>query len=342
MRQKKNVFILIIILLLGGITNAQNLNKSFKPGETWLDTDGNPINAHSAGIIFHEGTYYWYGEIKKGETTKVPNISWDNYRVDASGVSCYSSKDLYNWKYEGVVLKPEKQDAEHQLHTSKVIERPKVIYNDKTKKFVMWFHVDNGDYSLASAGVAVSDSPVEPFTYLGSVRPNGQMSRDQTLFKDDDGKAYQICSSEDNKTLYVNELTDDYLKPTGKFNRNFIDLSREAPAIVKHNDKYYILSSGCTGWNPNEAEYAVSDSIMGDFKPAGDPCIGPDAKKTFFAQSTFILPINGQPNRFIALFDKWNKLDLENSRYVWLPVTFNNDKMVIKWEDEWQLKQAKK
>ena len=67
-----------------------------------------------------------------------------------------------------------------------------VVYNKKTGKFVMWVHVESADYSKACAGVAVSDSPVGPFVYQGSFRPNNAMSRDQTVFVDDDGRAYQF------------------------------------------------------------------------------------------------------------------------------------------------------
>lgn len=59
-------------------------------GEIRKDTDGNVINAHGAGILYHEGTYYLFGEIKKGKTWLVPGQSWECYRVSASGVSCYS------------------------------------------------------------------------------------------------------------------------------------------------------------------------------------------------------------------------------------------------------------
>ena len=104
-----------------------------------------------------------------------------------------------------------KDDPNHDLHPSKVLERPKVIYNRKTGKFVMWAHVESADYSKACAGVAVSDSPAGPFTYLGSFRPNDAMSRDQTVFVDDDGRAYQFYSSENNATMYISLLTDDYL-----------------------------------------------------------------------------------------------------------------------------------
>ena len=261
--------------------------------------------------------------------------TWDCYRTDVTGVSCYSSKDLLNWKFEGIVLPAVKDDPGHDLHPSKVLERPKVIYNRKTGKFVMWAHVDSADYGKAAAGVAVSDSPAGPFEYLGSFRPNDAMSRDQTVFVDDDGRAYQFYSSENNATLYISLLTDDYLKPSGKFTRNFIKQSREAPAVFKHEGKYYIISSGCTGWDPNQAEIAVADSIMGPWKVIGNPCTGPDADKTFYAQSTYVFPVAGKKDAYIAMFDRWNKKDLPDSRYVWLPIEFKDGQITIPWKAQW-------
>lgn len=301
-------------------------------GEQWLDIDGNPINAHGAGMLFHDGIYYLYGEYKVGETVLPEWATWECYRTDVTGVSCYSSKNLRDWKFEGLVLKAS-EDPGHDLHASKVLERPKVVYNARTGKFVMWAHVESADYSKAAAGVAVADSPVGPFTYLGSFRPNNAMSRDQTVFVDDDGKAYQFASSEDNATLYINELSDDYLKPTGRFTRNFIGESREAPAVFKHAGKYYLLTSGCTGWDPNSAQMAVADDIMGPWKLLGDPCRGVDAEKTFYAQSTYVQPVHGVADCYIALFDRWNKKDLQNSRYVWLPIEWGEDDMpTIPWK----------
>ena len=126
------------------------------------------------------------------EKTILPDwATWECYRTDVTGVGCYSSKDLLNWKFEGIVLSAVKDDPNHDLHPSKVLERPKVIFNKKTGKFVMWAHVESADYSKACAGVAVADSPVGPFVYQGSFRPNNAMSRDQTVFVDDDGRAYQ-------------------------------------------------------------------------------------------------------------------------------------------------------
>jgi len=317
--------------------DVQSIETSFLPGEVWKDTSGNPINAHGGGILYHEGTYYWYGEYKTGPTTLYPDQGWECYRTEVAGVGCYSSKDLFNWNFEGLVLKAVKNDSLHDLHTTQVLERPKVIYNKKTKKFVMWMHIDSPDYAKARAGVAICDTPTGEFTYLESFRPNGTMSRDQTLFVDDDGQAYHFYSSEHNQTMYISLLTDDYLKPTGKYTRNFINQSREAPAVFKHNNKYYILSSGCTAWDPNQAEIAVADSIMGPWKTLGNPCFGPNADKTFYAQNTFVVPVHGKENAYIAMFDKWEKLDLEKSRYIWLPVIFDKAQPVIPWRDSWDM-----
>jgi len=316
---------------------VSNPGPPFRQGERWLDVDGHPINAHSAGMLYHQGVYYWHGEYKKGPTTRVTRINnWECMRVEASGISCYSSRDLRRWKFEGLALAAEASDPSSDLHPSKVVERPKVLFNDQTGKFVMWLHVDSDDYSYARAGVAVSDSPTGPFVYQGSLRPNGQMSRDQTLFKDDDGKAYQICSAENNATLWINELSADYLRPTGKHQRIYVGKSREAPALIKHAGKYYLLSSGCSGWDPNQADMAVAEQVLGDYVSLGNPCTGRDADKTFFAQSTFLLEIEGQPNTYLALFDRWNKDDLEQSSYVWLPLRFDGGRVSIPWQDNWQ------
>lgn len=327
--------IIISLVITTWSCQAQERNSRFIPGEVWLDDEKNVINAHGGGLLYHEGTYYWYGEYKQGRTVLPEGSTWECYRTDVSGVSCYSSKDLLNWHFEGFALSAEKNDSVHDLHPSKVVERPKVIYNARTRKFVMWMHIDSADYSKACAGVAVSDSPVGPFTYLGSFRPNGEMSRDQTLFVDDDGRAYQVCSSEDNATMCVHLLTDDYLKPTETYTRNFEKQYREAPAVFKHQDRYYLLTSGCSGWDPNVAEVAVADSMLGEWKTLGNPCVGVDADKTFYGQSTYVQPVIGRPGCFVALFDRWKKTDLPDSRYIWLPMRFEGEKPKIAWQKEW-------
>jgi hypothetical protein len=321
------LFLLVTSLhTLGQVNIPPMLNKSI-----WKDTEGNPINAHGGGMLLHNGIYYWFGEIKKGKTWLVPGQQWEDYRVPAGGISCYSSKNLMQWKYEGVTMPSIIGQPEHDLDTSKVVERPKVIYNKKTKKFVMWMHVDSNDYGYAQSGVAISDKPQGPYKYLGSVKPNGHESRDMTLYKDDDDKAYLIYSSESNSIMHVCLLNDDYLSPTSTYTRITSAHNREAPAVFKYNKKYYLITSDCTGWSPNPATYAMADSLLGEWTQMGNPCEGKSADSTFGAQSTYIIPVTGQQNTFLFMSDVWNKINLQDSRYIWLPIKMVANKPIIKW-----------
>lgn len=80
------------------------------------------------------------------------------------GISCYSSSDLASWRSHGIVLPANESHPSHDLHPSKVVERPKVLYNARTGKYVMWMHVDDAQYKLASTGVAIASAPEGPFT----------------------------------------------------------------------------------------------------------------------------------------------------------------------------------
>lgn len=219
--------IVTTVILLGSLIQAQGNYAEFRPGQVWKDTEGTAINAHGGGMLVLENTYYWFGEHKvaegKGNTAQV-------------GVQVYSSKHLYNWKNEGVVLAV-KEDTTSMLQRGSVVERPKVIYTDTTNQFIMWFHheLKGQGYKAAMTGVAVADKVTGPYEYLNSFRihpgvwpqdftekdqqkaagifqdkdsdrdekrnngaylyrdfEGGQMSRDMTLYKDDDGSAYHI------------------------------------------------------------------------------------------------------------------------------------------------------
>ena len=169
------------------------------------------------------------------------------------------------------------------------------------------------------------------------------MARDMTLFVDDDGKAYHIFASEHNSTLHIAELTADYLGHSGKYVRLFEYRWMEAPAICKRQGRYYLIASGCTGWAPNAARSAVADSIWGPWTELGNPCIGTNPanklgpEKTFGGQSTFILPVQGKPDAFIAMFDIWQPDNAIDGRYAWLPIRFTEQGFQVAWADEWTL-----
>lgn len=295
---------------------------SFTPGKPLCDTDGNLVAAHGGGMMFHNGTYYWYGESRESFHT-------------FPGISCYSSRDLLSWKNEGRALLPVRDDPAHDLYYTNIIERPKVIYDAARKRFVMWMHVEDNRYQKACGGVAISDSPTGPFQYVRSMRPNGHEARDCSLYLDDDGRAYFIHSSEKNSTQHINLLTDDYLDFEGSFVRTWIHEWREAPAIFKHNGRYYSLTSLCTGFAPNMATYAMADSMLGEWRIVGNPCEGTGAECCFRSQVTYVQPVMSMPGQYLFMADRWTPSDLASSPYVWLPIDFEGERLRIRWSDRW-------
>ncbi|MES2439778.1 MAG: NPCBM/NEW2 domain-containing protein [Verrucomicrobiota bacterium] len=300
------------------------------PGRKWIDTEGHPIQAHGGGILHHEGRYYWYGENRS-----------DGYL--AIGVSGYVSDDLLNWKHLGLVLPREAYFKRNRDKT--ICERPKVIYNPATKKFVMWFHYDKAGYGDSQAGVAIADKPEGPFHYLGEHRPIKKSTyRDMGVFVDDDSKAYAIYAGEENQTMHVVRLNAEWTeaeKPMVEgetWSRIHIQKARESPAVFKHEGKYYLFTSGTTGWNPNPADLSVADNILGPYRSLGSPCTGPNANTTFRSQNTYILPAPGKPpGHFIYMGDRWNPQNLADSRYIWLPLVMENGRTTLEWKDAWKI-----
>jgi hypothetical protein len=137
---------------------------SFRPGALWRDNHGVHINAHGGGALFHDGVYYWFGEHKiEGEAGNAAH----------AGVHVYASRDLYNWSDAGIALAVS-DDPQSPIARGCILERPKVVFNPHTKKFVMWFHLEPKDagYSGSLSGVAVADQVTGPYQFLRAFRPN--------------------------------------------------------------------------------------------------------------------------------------------------------------------------
>ncbi len=297
-----------------------------KNGCMWYDIDGQPIQAHAGMILHYNDMYYWYGQNMTGETALRET---GLHRVDFVGFSCYSSPDCVHWKNEGLVLSACDEPG-HPLHPDRVGERPKVLYNEKTGKFVLWFHLDNHDYLAAHAGVAVADSPTGPFRFVREIAPNGYDCRDMTAFLDKDGKAYLIYSSDWNKTLRIAQLTDDFLDVNGIFTHAFPEQEREAPALFEKDGVYYMITSGCTGWEPNNALFGISKNIFSGWKLIGDPCTGKNARQTYFGQSTYIFEKDGT---HYLMLDHWKPSDLQASGYSILPIQVEDRHLTIAFQD---------
>ena len=349
----------VILWTLGGMLAVAE--DRFVPEAPWLDRDGVAINAHGGGVLHHRGTYYWFGDHK---------VAGRGGNAAQVGVSCYSSDNLYDWHNEGIALSVS-PDPDHEIAKGSILERPKVIYNEKTGRFVMWFHLEHrGEgYKTARTAVATAEQVTGPYHFRKSVRPNagkwpmrfdpdehdeavkylkrdhqgGQMARDMTLFVDDDGRAYHIAAAEENKTLHVSLLTPDYLGFSGKYVRVAPGGNNEAPAICKHDGYYWMITSGCTGWAPNEARSFRARSMAGPWESLGNPCKGPHPtggpgpSKTWGGQSTFLLAVEDRPGSFIAMFDVWRPENPIDGRYLWLPVHFKEGRIEVTYPQTWSL-----
>jgi hypothetical protein len=299
---------------------AQAAPQKITNGTQFTDTSGNPVHAHGGGVLKVGSFYYWFGEHRNADNT---------FRY----VDAYRSTDLKNWEFRNHVLT---EASDPELATAN-IERPKVMYNASTGKFVMWMHKENGtDYSEARAAVAVSDTVDGDYTWKGSFRPLGQhMSRDITVFVDTDGAGYMISAARENYDLQIYRLTADYTGIASLVANPWPGGHREAPALFKRGGVYFMLTSGATGWNPNQQQYATATSIAGPWtamKNIGD-------STAYGSQTAFVLPVQGTSGTsYLYLGDRWgNSFDgtVNDSRYVWLPLTFSNSTtMSMAWSPE--------
>jgi len=313
----RTYILFIIFSMTTATTFAQQ--KEIYPGEIWKDNNGNHIQAHGGGIIKINETYYWYGEERsKGLDT--------NFRY----VSCYSSKDLINWKFLGDVVKM--ADPEN-LGYRWVLERPKVFYNRKTKKYVMYFHLDDRSYKLARVGIAVSDKPDGNFTYVKSFRPLGHESRDIGQFIDDDGTAYLVF--EDRPFGFrIARLSDDYMNVEKEM--CLVKAHMEGGAIVHYDGLYYSIGSSLTGWKPNPNKYATATSLEGPWSEFKD--IAPPETNTYGSQSTMLLKIAGtKKTTIIFMADQWKPRSQWDSRYLWMPVEIGNGQLQVPQPKPWTI-----
>ena len=374
--------------------------------ERMYDNNGNKIQAHGGQVQKIGDTWYWYGEDKTNGYRPVEGVhcysSTDLYNWKDEGLALdaidvpdehygddsYVDLSIFETDEELKALYGDYagQPSDDPTYETKleevywnlaedrcVMERPKVLYNESTGQYVMWWHCDGrtptntADYGKARAGVAVADNPAGPFkfvgTYLLASDPDrtshgfdseGGHVRDMNVFKDDDGTAYVLYSSEGNEVMYIARLNDSYTglakDPEDMIHgEDFATIStdsREAPAMFKYNGMYYLITSGCTGWAPNQAAYAVAEDPMGPWTRMGDPCVGDTDRNTFWTQSTCVIPVDPENGEFIYMGDRWynpdNGADISDSRYVWLPIEFGSDNTImIKDYSNWTLDELK-
>ena len=345
-----------------------------KNGGIWPDNNGCHINAHAGSFLFHRNRWYWYGEHKiagwDGRLAYVgvhvysssDFISWNDEGIalkvsdDPASPICRGCrierpKVIYCASTGKFVMYFHSTDDKHTIAKCGVAVSGnptgpfEFLYAKRPDRECWPLDVTNADKDEESIrktkerNYIINRENEEAFSLnlLGRDFSGGQMSRDQTLFTDDDGKAYHIYASEQNSTLHISLLTDDYLHHSGIFNRAFHRRWMEAPVIFKRDGLYYLFMSGCTGWYPNAARGAWAENIMGPWHEFGNPCTGycsgnnSGPETTFNCQGACAVTLGEET--FIML-DRWNMENFIDSRYCLLKVKFlKNGEFELPWND---------
>lgn len=350
---------------------------SIRPGQVWLDTEGKRIQAHAGSVFFENDTFYWYGENKEKTVPGNGILHW--------GMRCYSSQDLYNWRDEGLMIPPDLENERSPLHPSAKAERPHVLKNPHTGKYVCWLKVIGKDGSQTET-VLVADRLMGPYTLVESgLRPLGMNAGDFDLVQAGDGKGYYYFERVHSELICA-DLTDSYTGVTGYYTTHFPKPSppdvREAPAYFTRGHKHYLLTSGTTGYHPNPSEAAIADTFHGPWSEIGDLHPEDASRTSYGSQISAVFRHPGKRDLYIAMGDRWMpglrnmnpaaydggetyrdaaeqfrrtfsldaaeraeaaadwripKANTSLADYVWLPITFEGERPIIRWQTEWRI-----
>ena len=331
-----SVFVAVILLLPH---RADSAGATIDNDVFWKDQSGGGIYSQGGGILKVGSTYYWYGVKYEGAVAYAAAPTGKNSNTTFAGVTCYSSKDLVSWKDEGLALTPDQAGPGW-------FGRVGVVYNATTEKYVLIGQGSSPD-SVGGEYYATSSTPDGAFKFNRiqtdmTFFVNGGTG-DQTVFQDDDGKAYVICSSVNGRSnLYVAPLrASDYLAIESTPTRIYKGAGREGNAMFKHDGTYYFCSSDLHGWNASHTYCMSSKSILGIYGPEF-VMDGTDADFSHVSQTGFFLTVNGtKQSTVIFAGDRWSDFAGNGLGYnQWCPISFNGTTPHFNSMSQWTLDAA--
>ena len=341
------------------------IRTSITPGQLWLDSNGNRIQAHGGSIIEVDGTFYWYGENKERSTPGSGIWHW--------GVRCYSSIDLYSWTDCGLIIPPDVDDATSPLHPAMSMDRPHILRHPESGQFVCWIKVMSPVGQRST--VLVAENILGPYRmHTKDLRPLGMNAGDFDLVVDPtDGKAYYYFERVHSELICA-DLTTDYTGVTGYYSTHFPLIQppyvREAPAFFTRNGKHFLVTSGTTGYYPNPSAVAASSTYHGPWSMLNDPHPNDPTRSSYQSQVSSVFKHPHKEDLYIALADRWlpryfahsdpavhmhaarfrpqgghhegprselTEIDTSIADYVWLPFRFDGERAFLDWHDEWRI-----
>lgn len=316
----KRIILIITAILFSGLeAYAQAGYNAIYSGTTWYDDRGDIVSAHGACIVKDNGRYYLFGEKHLDDNNAF------------AGFNCYSSADLYNWKFESLALPVQDKGA---LGPNSVGERVKVMQCPATKEYVMYMHADSLTYKNQYVGYATANNITGPYSFKGPLLFNGQPIRkwDMGTFQDTDGSGYVLLHGGD-----IYRLADDYKSVTAQVH-TAMEKGFESPAIFRKGDMYYFLGSNLTSWEKNDNYYYTATSLKGPWEKRG--LIAPENTLTWNSQTTFVLPIQGtKGTTYMYMGDSWSyPKQASSATYVWQPLEVSGTALSIpEFREAWQV-----
>jgi Glycosyl hydrolases family 43 len=221
------------------------------PGLPWFDNERNIINAHSGGIVFENGFYYWFGTHKLNAD--------ESTGLTSGGIHCYKSANLINWDDMGIVMPLDATNPNSDISVGTRVERSKVVHNSVTGKYIAYFTIfpKGTGLTIGYTGIAVASSITGPYIYQGKFLASSTAGMgDFTMYKEPNGDLYHIGVRKTDRALVFAKMSADYLSPATAYTVcTGVVTSTEAPAIILRNGVYHLLGSGSTGWDPNAPRY---------------------------------------------------------------------------------------
>ena len=315
---KKTVIILIVTFVKAFGLYAQTQNAIYS-GVSWFDNRGEVVSAHGANIVKDKGRYYLFGE-KHTDTSNV-----------FVGFNCYSSSDLYNWKFESLALPIQNSG---KLGPNRVGERVKVMKCPKTGEYVMYMHADTISYKDQFVGYATSSTITGPYTFKGPLLYNNKPVRkwDMGTFQDTDGTGYVLIHGGE-----IYKLSDDYKSIIEQTHKNMV-AGFESPTIFKKDNIYYFLGSHLTSWERNDNYYYTASALKGTWTYRG--IFAPEGKLTWNSQTTFVLPITGSKDTtYMFMGDRWSfPHQASSATYIWQPLSISGTSLSIPtYQEAWKV-----
>ena len=287
----------------------------------WKDTSGNNIYSQGGGIFKFGDTYYWYGVHYKGAETYAAKPFGKNSDTGFVSVTCYSSQDLVNWKFENDVLTPRSKGFGFCYWAGRL----GVAYCPKSKQYVLVMQY-NESVLFASASTPTGNFEVKNIQdQIQNVQKQG--TGDQTIFVDDDGQAYLICSNKGGRAhQYVCKLREsDFLaaEPAKEVAKGS---GREGNCMFKYKGKYYFCASDLHGWNASHSYYMVADNIYGPYS-GWKVMDGTDADFSHVTQTGFFYTVKGSEQETVLFCgDRWSDFAGNGLGYnQWVPLTVNGN-----------------